>query len=92
MSQDCPTYLMKKENIKEVNQYLKTEYTPLYIDNKEINSFTQLILSQKTNPIVLLFDKKLQHIEVISTTNIIRDLMGNINPAFQHAIDNFVAK
>lgn len=86
---DCPTYLMKKENIKEVNLFLKAEYTPLYINTKELNDATKQILSQKSNPIILLFDKKLQHIEVISSDNIIGDLMGNLKPEFLHTIENF---
>jgi hypothetical protein len=87
---DCPTYLSKKENIKEVNNYLKTEYTPLFINTKKLNPATKQILSQKANPIVLLFDKKLQHIEVISATNIMGDIMGNLSTSFLHSIDNFV--
>jgi hypothetical protein len=90
VAQNCPTYLLKKENIKEVNGFLKTEYTPLFIDTKGLNASTKLLLSQKTNPIILLFNKKLQHVEVISAYHIIGDLMGNLNPSFLHAIDNFV--
>ena len=89
ISLDLPTYLMKKENIKEVNLYLKTEYTPLFINTRELNYATKQILSQKSNPIVLLFDKRLQHIEVISSDKIIKDLRGNLNPSFLHTIDNF---
>lgn len=86
---DCKTYLTKKENIKEVNLFLKTQYTPLFIDTKKLTSATKHILSQKSNPIILLFDKKLQHIEVISAVNIIGDLTGNLIPSFLHTIDNF---
>jgi len=86
----CPTYLMKKENIKEVNAFLKTEYIPLFIDTKQFNPVTKRILTQKANPIVLLFDKKLQHIEVISSMHIIGDLMGNLTPSFIQTIKNFV--
>jgi hypothetical protein len=87
---DCPTYLMKKENIKEVNLYLKTEYVPLFINTKKLNAATKQILAQKTNPIVLLFDKKIQHIEVISSDNIIGDFMGNLKSSFLHRIDDFI--
>jgi len=92
VAQNCHTYLMKKENIKEVNTFLKAEYVPLFIDTNKLNSATKQILSQKSNPIVLLFDKKLQHIELFSTVNIIGDFMGNLNPVFLHAIDNFMGE
>jgi len=88
----CPTYLSKKENIKEVNAYLKSEYTPLFIYPKTFNSATKHLLMQKGNPIVVLFDKKKHHIEVISINRIIADYMGNITPSFKHIIDNFVGK
>ena len=89
---DCPTYLMKKEKLKEVSTYLKTENTPLFIVPKQFNSVTKRLLIQKTNPIVLLFDKKRQHIEVISANNIIADFMGNLTPSFIHTINNFIGK
>jgi len=89
---DNPTYLMKKENIKEVNLYLKTNYTPLFIDRKNLNSVTKRILTQKANPIIILFDKKLQHIEIISANHIISDISGHLAPSFIHTIDNFVGK
>jgi hypothetical protein len=87
---DCPTYLLKKENIKEVNGFLKTEYTPLFIDTKQTTPATRQILTQKSNPIILIFNKKLQHIEVISAYNIIGDMMGNLNTSFLHTIENFI--
>jgi len=89
VGQNCPTYLLKKENIKEVKTYLKVEFTPLFMDTKEVNAATTLLAVQKSNPLVLLFDKRLQHIEVITAVNIIGDLMGNIDPSFIHIIDNF---
>jgi len=89
VAQNCPTYLLKKENIKEVNLFLKTEYTPLFIDRKQLNSVTKRLLTQKENPLVLLFDKKLQHIEVISAINIIEDSVGNLTPSFIQRINNF---
>jgi hypothetical protein len=81
---------MKKENIKEVSTFLKTEYTPLFIDTKQLNSVTRRILTQKANPVVLLFDKKSQHIEVISSLHIIEDVMGNLTSSFIQRIKNFV--
>ena len=87
---NCPTYLLKKEKIKEINQFLKSAYTPLFMDSKKRNSFTKRALTQKANPIVLLFDKRLQHIEIISTSNIIDDLMGNLTPSFIQTIKNFM--
>jgi hypothetical protein len=90
VSQDCPTYLLKKEKIKEVNTYFKTEYTPLFIHKTEITSATQRVLNQKANPLVLLFDKKLQHLEVISGEHLIGDLSGNLQPSFIKRIENFV--
>jgi len=90
VSQNCLTYLEKKENIKEVDLYLKTEYTPLFINTNELNTTTKQLLSQKENPIIVLFDKKLQHIEIITTTHIVGDLMGNLKPSFIHTIDNFI--
>ena len=89
VAHDCHTYLTKKENIKEVSAFLKTEYTPLFMDTKQLNSVTRRILTQKANPVVLLFDKKLQHIEVISSTHIIEDVMGNLTPSFIQRIKNF---
>jgi hypothetical protein len=89
VGQNCPTYLLKKENIKEVSTFLKAEYTPLFWDTKGLNAATKLLTTQKTNPFVVLFDKRLQHIEVITAANIIGDLMGNLNPSFIHIIDNF---
>jgi len=86
---NCPTYLLKKENIKEVNTFLKTEYTPLFMDTKQLNAATKQILTQKANPIILLFDKKLQHLEVISSVHIIGDFMGNLTPSFIQTIKNF---
>jgi len=86
---DCPTYLLKKENIKEVNAFLKTEYISLFMDIKQLNSATKHVLAQKASPVVLLFDKKLQHIEVISSTHIINDFMGNLTPSFIQRIKNF---
>jgi len=90
VSQDCQSYLMKKENIKEVGGFLKAEYTPLFWDTKKLNPATKQLLSQKSNPVIVLFDKKLQHIEVITSAHIIRDLMGNLSPYFLHTIDNFI--
>jgi len=90
VAQNCPTYFMKKETIKEVNTFLKTEYTPLFIDTKKLNSATRRILAQQSNPIIVLYDKKLNHIEVISSLHIIGDEMGNLSPSFLHTIDNFV--
>jgi hypothetical protein len=90
VASNCPTYLLKKEKIKETNVFLKTEYTPLFIDNKQLNSATRFIFTQRTNPLVILFNKKLQHIEVISSYNIIDDMMGNISPSFIHTINNFM--
>ena len=89
VGQNCPTYLSKKEYIKEVKDFLKTEFTPLFMDNEKHNSATKFLTTQKTSPLVLLFDKKLQHIEVITATHIIGDFMGNLNPSFIHTIDNF---
>ncbi|MDR2972791.1 MAG: hypothetical protein LBU83_12845 [Bacteroidales bacterium] len=90
VAQNCSTYLLKKDNIKEVNSFLKTDYTPLFLDTKELNSSMKLMLAQKTNPVVLLFNKRLQHMEVISGTHIIGDIMGNLNSAFIQTINNFV--
>ncbi|MCL2289461.1 MAG: hypothetical protein FWC34_01970 [Bacteroidetes bacterium] len=90
VASDCPTYLMKKENIKEVNTFLKTEYTPLFMNTKQLNSATKRMLTQKENPIVLLFNKKLQHIEIISSMHIIGDVMGNLTLSFIQTIKNFV--
>ena len=87
---DCPTYLMKKDNLKEINTFLKAKYTPLFINTKDLNEATKHIFSQRTNPIVVLFDKKLQHIEVTSSEHIIENLMGNLKPTFLHTIENFV--
>ena len=92
VSLDCTTYLMKKENIKETNLFLKTEYTPIFLNTKQFNDATKQVLSQKSNPIVLLFDKKLQHIEIISSDNIIGDFMGNLKPEFINTIENFVKR
>jgi len=90
VSQDCPTYLNKKEKINEVNNFLKKEYTPLFYNTKELNTATKYLLSQKASPMIILFDKKLQHVEVIPATQIIGDLMGNISSSFINRIDNFV--
>jgi len=90
VASDCPTYLQKKENIKEVNAFLKTDYTPLFIDTKELNPEMKLLLTQQNYPLVILFDKKLQHIEVISSKHIIGDFMGNLSPSFISTINNFV--
>jgi hypothetical protein len=87
---DCPSYLMKKENIKEVSTHFKTEYTSLFYKSKEATVTTKRILSQSENPLILLFDKKLQCIEVISANHIIGDIMGSLNPSFIHTIKNFV--
>lgn len=87
---DCSTYLLKKEKIKEINSFLKSEYTPLFIESKKLNSVTKRTLTQKTNPIVLLFDKRLQHIEIISAHNIIDEVMGNLTPSFIQTITNFI--
>ena len=89
MAQNCSTYLKKKENIKEVGTFLKTEFTPLFIDLVKLNPATKHILMQKENPVILLFDKKKQHIEVISAIHIIEDFMGNLTPAFIQTIENF---
>ena len=86
---DCPTYLLKKEHIKEVSAFLKTEYTPLFMDTKQLNAATKYILAQKANPVILLFDKKLQHIEVISSMHIMGDFMGGLTPSFIQKIKNF---
>jgi len=88
----CSTYLMKKENIKEVSAFLKTEYTPLFMDTKQLNPATRRILEQKANPVVLLFDKKLQHVEVFSSMYMIADLMGNLSPSFIQTIKNFMER
>jgi len=90
VAHDCPTYLMKKENIMETNVFLGMDYTPLFIDTKTLNPVTKCLLSQKSNPIIILFDKKLGHIEVITSTYIIRDLKGNLFPSFLNTIDNFI--
>jgi len=87
---DSPTYLLKKENIKEVNSFLKNEYTPLFMNTNQLNAATKYILAQKANPIILLFDKKVQHIEVISSVHIIGDFTGNLAPSFIQKIKNFV--
>ena len=89
---DSPTYLIKKENIKEVNTYLKTEYTPLFFNTKKLNPATKRLLTQNANPIIVLFDKKLQHIEAISANHIISDFTGSLSPSFIHTIDNFIGK
>jgi hypothetical protein len=86
---DCPTYLLKKENIKEVNAFLKTEYIPLFMDIKQLNAATKHILAQKSSPVVLLFDKKLQYVEVIPSAHIINDFMGNLMPSFIQRVKNF---
>lgn len=91
VSQDCPTYLLKKERIKEINTFFTAEYTPLFIPKKEITTALQYVLTQKANPLVLLFDKKLQHIEVISGEHIIGDFTGNLHPSFLKRIENFIA-
>jgi len=90
VAQNCSTYLLKKENIKEVNLFLKAEYTPLFMNTKQLNPVTKRLLAQKENPIVLLFDKKLQHLEVISTIHILEDYMGNLTPSFIQTIHNFI--
>jgi len=88
----CPTYLIKKERIKEVNAYLNAEYIPLFFGTKTLNPATKRLLTQKANPIVILFDKKLQHVEVISGNHIISDLTGNLKKSFLNTIDNFIGK
>ena len=90
VAQDCSTYLSKKEYLKETNTYFKTEYTPLFYKSKDVTVATEHILNQSANPLILLFDKKLQHIEVISSQHIIGDIMGNFEPSFIHTIKNFV--
>jgi len=90
VTQNCSTYLQKKENIKEVKSILKTEFTPLFMDTNLLNAATNRILTQKANPIVVLFDKHTQHIEIISAMQIIGDFMGTLNPLFLRKIDNFV--
>jgi hypothetical protein len=90
VAQDCNTYLLKKENIKEVSAYFKTEFTPLFYNSKAITEATKQILNQRANPLILLFDKKLQHIEVISTEQIVGDMMGNFKTSFIHTIKNFI--
>jgi len=86
---NCPTYLLKKENIREVKSFLKIEFTPLFIDTKQLTSAIKNILAQKANPVILLYNKKLQHIEIISSTHIIGDVMGNISSSFIKTIKNF---
>jgi len=86
------TYLIKKEKIKEVNTYLNAEYIPLFFDTKTLNPATKRLLAQKSNPIVILFDKKLQHVEVISGNHIVADLTGNLKTSFLNTIDNFIGK
>ena len=90
VAQDCNTYLYKKEYLKEANTYFKTEYTPLFYKSKDVTAATEQILNQPANPLILLFDKKLQHIEVITSSHIIGDIMGNFEPSFIHTIKNFV--
>jgi hypothetical protein len=90
VSQDCNTYLLKKENMKEVSTFLKAKFTPLFIDKKNQNEITQRLLDQRANPLVILFNKRLQHIEVISSMNIVGDIMGNLTPSFVERIKNFV--
>ena len=87
---NCPTYLAKKENIKEVNAFLQTEYTPLFMDMKQLTPATKRLLAQKASPVVLLFDKNLQHVEVFSSMYMIADLMGNLSPSFIQTIKNFM--
>ena len=90
--EDCSTYLMKKEMIKEVSTYLKAEYTPLFVIPKKCNTATKILLKQKTNPIVVLYDKKNQHVEVFSSSYIIADVRGSITPSFIRTIKNFVGE
>jgi len=87
---NCPTYLAKKENIKEVSAFLKTEYTPLFMDTKQLTPATKRLLAQKASPVVLLFDKKLQHVELFSSMYMIADPMGNLSPSFIQTIKNFM--
>jgi hypothetical protein len=90
VEENCPTYLLKKEKIKELNIYVKTEYTPLFINPRATNPETKIVLNQSANPLVLLFDKKLQHFEVITVDNIIGDITGNLKTSFIQTIRNFV--
>jgi len=92
VSSDCPTYLLKKESTKEVSSFLKKEYTPLFIDTKKLNATTTLLLNQKSSPMVMLFDKRLQHMELYSSRYIISDYFGNMNSLFIEAVNNFVGK
>jgi len=85
------SYLAKKESIKEIGIYLKTDYIPLFINTKHLNTATRRLLTQKSNPLVILFNKKLQHIEVISSGHIIENIMGNLKPTFLNTIHNFIA-
>jgi len=89
---DCTTYLSKKDNKKDVCAYLKADYISLFFNSKALNPSVKRLLTQKGNPIILLFNKKLQHIEVISANGIIADFMGNLTPSFISTIDNFVGK
>jgi len=61
------TYLLKNREHQRSQCFPKTKYIPLFIDKKQLNSSTKYILMQKANPVVLLFDKKLQHIEITSS-------------------------
>jgi len=90
VAQNCSTYFMKKENIKEVGLYLRTAYTPLFMNTKVLNECTQHIINQKENPIIILFDKKLQHLEVISSIHIIGDDMVRVKPSFDSTVKNFL--
>jgi len=89
---DSPSYLTKKENIKEINNYLKIGYTPLFIDSKELDFATKRLITQKANPIVILFDKKKKHVEIISANHIMADSMGTFSRSFIHTINNFIGK
>jgi hypothetical protein len=88
----CQTYLLKKENNKEVSTFLRTEYTQLFFDVNHLDPATKCLINQKSSPLVILFDKKLQHIELYSSMSIMGDYFGNLNPLFIQAINNFVGK
>jgi thioredoxin-related protein len=90
VAQDYNTYLLKKEYLKEVNTYLKTEYTPLFYKSKEVSSATEHILNQSANPLILLFDKRSQHIEVITSEHIMGYVVGTFEPSFIHTLRNFI--
>lgn len=82
VSNNCLTYLDRREKAKEINQYLKIPYTLLFLNVTPDSEVMKMLVNQVASPVVMFYNKRKSDIQVISTMRLFDPILNTFSQLF----------